>query len=142
MFSGKRIAIGLAIAATVSSISLSQAYAAQNNIFGAVQLNDAVVPPLSLPVENNVQLPNKVDHGTMPAVIKSQKLQDAMTNLENAQADIRKDLSELQSKFTDVDTRYKMVKTERKGVKKQIKAANKRLKDIESAKKKIRNNLK
>lgn len=133
----KRVALGLAVFTAVMSVNCAYA---DENIFGAVQVDDTVIttPPAALPIENNGPMnPGEINYDQQTA-----KLQDAMIKIDNAQADIINELNAIQSQFAEVDKRYKMVKLERKMTKKQLKLVKKRVKSLEKAKKEIRKNMK
>ncbi len=134
----KKLVLGIAVFAAASTLSMNSSFA-QDNFFGAVQVDDAVIttPPAQLPITAPTD-----ESFVSPVSEDNTKLQDAMQSLESAQDKIRGELSELQVNYTNKDKEYKVVKLERKMLKNQIKDSEKRLKSIESAKKKIRKNLK
>lgn len=69
------------------------------------------------------------------------KMQSAITQLDNAQVDVRNELLNYKSKYSDVDAQYKAVKAERQALSKQIKQVEKRIKQIDKAKERIRKNM-
>ena len=134
----KKLALSLTAIAIAATIGINPA-CAQNNFFGSVKTDNTSVstPPQSLPFDDIAPI-NAVNDNTG---VTSQKLQDALINIESAQVELRKNLSVDQQKYSEVDKNFVMVKTERKLMKKQIKETKKRLTTLEKAKKKIRTEM-
>jgi septal ring factor EnvC (AmiA/AmiB activator) len=136
----RRLALNLTVLAIAATVVINPTFAKPNN-FGNVKMDNTAVstPPQSLPFDDLSTTPiNAVNDNTGAT---SQKLQDALINIESAQVEIRKNLSVTQQKYAEVDKNFVMVKTERGLIKKQIKETKKRLNALEKTKKKIRKEL-
>ncbi len=69
------------------------------------------------------------------------KMQSAITQIDNAQMEVRNNLMNYQSKFAEIDSKYQTTKAERAAMRKQIRQAEKKIKNLDKAKKSIRKNF-
>ena len=69
------------------------------------------------------------------------KMQSAITQLDNAQVEVRNQLLNYRTTYAEIDGKYQTTKAERKAAKKKIKQAEKQIKNMENAKNKIRKNF-
>jgi hypothetical protein len=163
-----KIASCLIGALCIVSISCTQSFAKENNMFGAVKVDNANIsspvqyalpslssPPkalptdkleLDIPIGDERNLPsvnmNNPNADNVNDVSQAQKLRDAIINLESAQTDVRRELGQAQSVYDDANRRYKMVKNEKNLAKKNTNRIKKKLKGLEKSKKSIIKNMK
>lgn len=69
------------------------------------------------------------------------KMQSAITQIDNAQIEVRNNLMNYQSKYAEIDSKYQTTKAERAAMRKQIRQAEKKIKNLDKAKKSIRKNF-
>ena len=141
-----RILLGLLLAGLIFACPTAKA----DTKYGAIS------PDLSAPKT----LPNEVQFETLPGVpqkinssapkglgtngisnYQTEKLKNAVTNIDGAQIDLRAQLTVYKKNLDEIESRFKAVKNERKAEKSKIKKAEKRLKQMEAAKKKIGENI-
>ncbi|MFA6989889.1 MAG: hypothetical protein WC197_07450 [Candidatus Gastranaerophilaceae bacterium] len=135
----KKLALNLTILAMAATIVINPVFA-KNNFFGSVKTDSTSVstPPQALPFDEIQPVTNAVNDNTG---VTSQKLQDALINIEAAQVEMRKNLSVDQQKYSEVDKNFVMVKADRHLLKKKINETKSRLNALEKTKKKIRNEM-
>ena len=69
------------------------------------------------------------------------KMQNAITQIDNAQIEVRNNLLNYRAKYSEIDAKYETTKAQRAAVRKQIRQAEKKIKNLDKAKKSIRKNF-
>lgn len=146
----KKVTLGVLAVTAVSTLNISQVFAA-DNIFGGVNTGNSPLktPPKAMPVESfqaPVGLPstdslNVNNTNNLNYKQEDQKLQEALINLDSAQSSLRSELNKAQAQYNEIDKNYKVIKLERKCAKKQVRDLNKKIRSIESTKKNIKKNI-
>ena len=129
------------LALLVTSIVMASSVCAETPTFTPLNFNDssaikttATTAAATTDSKGNVVL--------SPAqVVGGNKMQSAITQIDNAQVDVRNQLLDYRTKYTDLDNQYQSVKAARKAAKKHIKNAEKRIKNLDKAKSKIQKNF-
>ena len=73
--------------------------------------------------------------------VGNSKMQNAITQLDNAQVEVRNELLNYKTKYSEVDAKYAAIKAERKDLSKQVKSLEKRINKIDKQKENIRKNM-
>ena len=124
-------------------------------ISGSMVMAETKFTPLNFDDSNAIQANNEktstiknatVDQkGTImldpSQVVGGKKMQNAILDLDNAQTELRNQLLNYKTNYAEIDGKYQTTKSERKAAKKKIKQTERQIKNMETAKKKIRNNF-
>lgn len=73
--------------------------------------------------------------------VGNSKMQNAITQLDNAQVEVRNELLNYKTKYSEIDAKYTAIKAERKALSKQVKSLERRINKIDKQKENIRKNM-